>query len=228
MNTTSENRLYRHEAAHVVAAWLIDFQAHFVRIGAMNRGGGFVSIGPDYRRRLAYGDVALSPFVAFMAAGVDDFDRNGYLGPLPTSLPAHGARAVADCMAILLAGYCGEGGDPEGHYIEQAQCPCSDASQIEVLVGRYRETAVIRDRLIVWLANQLGGSLADVVAEVADALWRPGGMARASWLGLEDLESIREEHSDALDEASSVLDAYLNGLAFLAEHARRTGGQAAA
>lgn len=220
-------RIYRHEAAHVVAAWLVGFRVNSVRIG-VDGAGGIVSVGPDYRRRPIYRDVALSPFVAFMAAGVDDFGRNGHLGPLPSSLPVHGARAVADCMAILLAGFCGEGGDPEDRYIEQAQCPCSDASQIEVLVGRYPETAVICDRLIVWLANQLGGPLADVVAEVAEALWRPGEMARASWLGLEDLESIREERGDALDEASSSLDVYLNGLAFLAEHARRRNDVVAA
>lgn len=218
---------YRHEAAHVVAAWLVDFRANYVRIGA-NGFGGMVSVSPDYRRRLIYQDVALSPFVAFLVASHEDFDRGGNLGPLPATLPAHGARAVADCMAIFLAGYYGEGGDPEERYVEETQCSCSDASQIEVLVGRYPETAVIRDRLIVHLADQLRGPLADVVAEVADALWHPDEMARASWLGLEDLESIQEDRCDAIYEASSALDAYLNGLAFLSEHARRRNGEAAA
>lgn len=97
-----------------------------------------------------------------------------------------------------------------------------------MLVGCYPETAIIRDRLIVWLANPLGDSLADVVAEVAYALWRPGEVARASWLALEDLEHIREEHGDVINEASPSLDAHLNGLVFLAEHARRWGSEAAA
>jgi hypothetical protein len=227
MNTTSDDRVFLHEAAHVVAAWLVDFRANYVRIGAEGF-GGMVSVGPDYRRRPIYQDLSLSPFVAFLVAGHDDFDRKGNLAPLPTSLPAHGARAVADCMTIFLAGYCGEGGDPEERYIEEMQCSCSDASQIEVLVGRYPETAIIRDRLIVRLAYQLGGPLADVVAEVADALWHPDEMARASWLGLEDLEAIKEDRCDAIYEVSSALDAYLNALVFLAEQARRRSSEAAA
>lgn len=180
--TTHVHRLARHEAAHAVIGLAVGFRPKLIRIGAS--GGGLVDLLPDYDQRPEYRDPALAPFPLFLAAAIDDFDENGYHGPLPATLPANGARAVLDVTLILAAGSAADRSD-----VDRNPPIGSDLDQIRILSAAYPEMAAPIASLLDWMPRCVGMLAAEVEA-VAQVLARPSDDARSSWLGTEDMQRI--------------------------------------
>lgn len=213
-------RIARHEAGHAVIAWLIGWQVRTVRVSPS---GGFIDTIPDFRLRPAYRDTALSPFLVFTSAPIDAFRGDIYDGPLPAHIPPGGERAVADVMAILLAGYAVQG--PIDTTLSRANG--NDVAQVNMLVNQYPSTQVIAERLTVWMPTFIAEHTTTWVDAVADALMHPSDRAAASMLGDDDLRAIRGDiESPRFAAAARLLHAHLNGLAWLAQRAGR-GGMAA-
>ena len=203
-------RVSVHESSHAIVGWLVGFRPRLIRIGAEH--GGFVDLLPDYSQRPVYRDSFIAPFALFLAAGIDDFNDNGYLGPLPTTLPVNGARAVLDIISILAAGRAVDC-VPDSH----PACIGSDQHQIDTLQARYPSLRPAVDRLQAWLPEFID-TLRPEIDAVADKLLEPSTMAAASWLGLEDLDRLRAEFDERRFQAESrTLNVRLEALALLAE-----------
>lgn len=204
-------RVAVHESAHSVVGMLLGFRPRLIRIGAEH--GGFVDLLPDYSQRPSYRDPLIAPFALFLCAGIDDFTASdGYLGPLPTTLPVNGARAVLDVISILAAGRAVDG-VPASH----PACIGSDQHQIDSLQAHYPALGPAVDRLQGWLPEFIA-TLRPEIDAVADKLLEPSTMAVASWLGLEDLDRLRAEFDERrFLAAARTLDVRLEALAQLVE-----------
>lgn len=205
--------LAQHEAAHAVIGMALGFRIKLVRVSA--DGGGLVDMHPDYLQRPDYRDSALAPFSLFLSAATNDFDDSGYLGPLPSVLPANGARAILDIALILAAGGAADGSDTPPPAIG------SDLHQAHILAATYPEMAAPIASIIDWTPSCLAMFASEVEA-VTLALMAPTDTAKASWLATEDIEqAVASFDADRWSTACQIVRSRLRREASVAESIRR-------